>query len=231
MKTTFKALEGMELQARDGEIGTVKDLLVDDHHWLVRYLVVSTGHWLPGHRVLIAVSELESHVTENKQLAIDLSQDEIRNSPKAGSNDGISREYEANLHRHYGWAAYWAVPGMGGGPLISPAAAPTAAVMRDMATTDGVMADAIAAQQRSHLRSAHELCGYHVEAKDGPIGHVSDLIIGVNSWQVPHFVVDTHTWWPGQKVRLETRHIREVDFENKKLWIDLTRESVKAGRT
>ncbi|MEO6873322.1 MAG: PRC-barrel domain-containing protein [Opitutaceae bacterium] len=238
MKTSFKNLEGMELQARDGAIGTVKDLLIDDHHWVVRYLVVSTGHWLPGRRVLIAANELESYVADKKYLAVDLSQDEIRNSPEAASRSELSREYETDLHRHYGWAAYWAEPGVSGGQLISPAAAPTAAAVRDMFTSerpvenagaDGVMADERAAEKRPLLRSAHELCRYHVEAKDGPIGHVADFGIEVRGWSVPTFVVDAHLWWPGEEAFVGTGHILEIDSENKKLWLSLTREAVKGG--
>ena len=33
---------------------TVEDLLVDEHEWAIRYIVVDTRYWLPGKKVLVA---------------------------------------------------------------------------------------------------------------------------------------------------------------------------------
>lgn len=41
------------VHASDGNIGHVRDLLVEDHTWAIRYLVVETGHWWHGESVLI----------------------------------------------------------------------------------------------------------------------------------------------------------------------------------
>ena len=38
----------------DGEIGHLEDLLIDDHTWAIRYLIVNTSNWWGGHRVLRA---------------------------------------------------------------------------------------------------------------------------------------------------------------------------------
>ena len=45
-----KDLNGYKLDARDGEIGKVKEFYFDDHSWTVRYLVADTGGWLSGRR-------------------------------------------------------------------------------------------------------------------------------------------------------------------------------------
>ena len=37
---------GIDIVARDGEIGHVNDLYFDDHKWGVRYFVAVTGNWL-----------------------------------------------------------------------------------------------------------------------------------------------------------------------------------------
>jgi len=47
------ALKGYAIDASDGEIGTVADFLFDDRTWLVRWLVVDTGTWLTGRKVLL----------------------------------------------------------------------------------------------------------------------------------------------------------------------------------
>ncbi len=41
-----KDLNGYKLDARDGEIGEVKEFYFDDQSWTVRYLIADTGGWL-----------------------------------------------------------------------------------------------------------------------------------------------------------------------------------------
>ncbi len=51
---TATAGMGYTIRAEDGEIGHVKDVLVDDKAWAIRYLVVDTEHWWAGKAVLVA---------------------------------------------------------------------------------------------------------------------------------------------------------------------------------
>ena len=52
------AIKGYAIAASDGRIGTVSDFLFDDDSWLVRWLVVDTGNWLSGRKVLLPPSVL-----------------------------------------------------------------------------------------------------------------------------------------------------------------------------
>ncbi len=45
---------GYDMQASDGSIGRVADSLFEDESWAIRYLVVDTGNWWPGKKVLVA---------------------------------------------------------------------------------------------------------------------------------------------------------------------------------
>ena len=48
------AVIGHHIGATDGEIGHLEDLLIDDHTWAIRYLIVNTSNWWSGHRVLVS---------------------------------------------------------------------------------------------------------------------------------------------------------------------------------
>lgn len=48
------AVMGYAVRAEDGEIGHVKDVLVDDTAWAIRYLVVDTEQWWAGKTVLVS---------------------------------------------------------------------------------------------------------------------------------------------------------------------------------
>ena len=54
MLLSTEILRDLELAATDGNVGTVEDVYFDDHRWVVRYLVVETGGWLSGRKVLIS---------------------------------------------------------------------------------------------------------------------------------------------------------------------------------
>jgi sporulation protein YlmC with PRC-barrel domain len=51
---TATAVMGYAIRTEDGEIGHVKDVLVDDKAWAIRYLVVDTEHWWAGNTVLVS---------------------------------------------------------------------------------------------------------------------------------------------------------------------------------
>jgi sporulation protein YlmC with PRC-barrel domain len=55
---TATAVMGYAIRAEDGEIGHVKDVLVDDEAWAIRYLAVDTEHWWTGKTVLVSPSWL-----------------------------------------------------------------------------------------------------------------------------------------------------------------------------
>ena len=59
MMFAISALEGCTVNASDGEVGTVKDILFDDEAWRIRWVVVDTGTWLTGRKVLIHPSAIE----------------------------------------------------------------------------------------------------------------------------------------------------------------------------
>jgi hypothetical protein len=54
-------ITGYQLHATDGAIGTIgtiTDLLLDDRHFGLRWVVVDTGTWLSGRKVLLPPSAL-----------------------------------------------------------------------------------------------------------------------------------------------------------------------------
>ena len=55
-----QVVTGYHIHAKDGDIGHVQDLLVDDHTWAIRYLIVDTSNWWGGHHVLVAPQWIEA---------------------------------------------------------------------------------------------------------------------------------------------------------------------------
>ena len=58
MLWTASDLRGFGLDATDGAIGSVDDILFDDQSWTARWLVIDTGTWLSGRKVLLPPSAM-----------------------------------------------------------------------------------------------------------------------------------------------------------------------------
>lgn len=55
-----RELGGYRLRTREGDIGHIKDFIVDPDAWVLRFLVVATRNWLPGGQcVLVETSAVE----------------------------------------------------------------------------------------------------------------------------------------------------------------------------
>ena len=107
MLRSIKQLIGNALGASDGEIGHVKDFYFDDQKWAIRYVVVETGTWLAGRAVLISPHAFGRFHQAEKVLRIRLTRKQIENGPSIDAHKPVSRQYEEEYHRYYGWPYYW----------------------------------------------------------------------------------------------------------------------------
>lgn len=223
MHRSMKDLRGYRLAAIDGEIGTTKDVYFDDAEWRVRYLVVDTGAWLPGRRVLISPASLSQPDGEEKLIPVALTRDQIERCPDVGSDIPVSRQKEAELASHYGWPSYWTT------------GAALGAAMSKTPPTE--LPNTVRAAQRSsesaeretdpHLRSMNEVLGYHIQAHDGEIGHAEDMLVDDREWAIRYVVVDTRNWLPGRKVLVVPRWFNRLSWRDSKFFVALHRQAIE----
>ncbi len=98
-----KDLQHYTIQAIDGDIGRVHEFYFDDQRWAVRHVVVSTGHWLPRHRVLIPTLLLTRVDEERRQLQVALAKLQVATSPSIDTEKPVSRQHEGELYWHFGF--------------------------------------------------------------------------------------------------------------------------------
>jgi uncharacterized protein YrrD len=101
------AVSGYDIQATDGEIGHVEDFVVDDETWAIRYLIIDTKNWWPGKKVLISPQWIERVSWSESKVFVNLSRENIKQSPEYTEESLLTREYETGLHRHYNRQGYW----------------------------------------------------------------------------------------------------------------------------
>jgi hypothetical protein len=96
------------IHALNGDIGHVEDFLVEDENWIIRYLVVDTHNWLPGGRkVILSLNWIKEILWPALYVKVNLSKEEIKDSPEYDPSIPTEREYEEALHEHYNKPKYW----------------------------------------------------------------------------------------------------------------------------
>lgn len=233
-----KLLEGYHINARDGVLGTVKDIYFDDQSWAARYFVVATGSWLKGRQVLLSAVRLVADSETPNTLSIDATQDQVRNSPPIETHQPVSRQQEQVLHDYFGWPYYWGVAPFAGTAMapVPPTGMPPGTGTETGSAPEGAgntrtesRGSQTSVDADPHLRSVREVRGYAIAASDGDIGHVEDFLLEDSTWEVRHLVVDTRNWLPGRKVLITPGSIRTIDWSRSDVSVHLTREQIKSA--
>ncbi|MDT8452656.1 MAG: PRC-barrel domain-containing protein [Gammaproteobacteria bacterium] len=97
-----KEVRGYQIHARDGELGSVDDFVIDDHSWQINYLVVDIHKWLPGKKVLIAAAWVRNVDWAMSEIVVELDRETIQSAPAYDPSEIISYDYEVELYSHYG---------------------------------------------------------------------------------------------------------------------------------
>ena len=237
MLRSSKELNGYTVLDLNGEaVGTVDDLLFDDLAWVMRYLVVDLGVWLPGRKVLVPPGALEQpDWGGGVSFPVKLTKAQIERGPDIDADQPISRQQEEALHDYFQWQPYWRDVT----PFDAQAAGvPTESYLETMrragrekeAPTSEEMMEKVSAAEHTgdpHLRSSDEVFGYDIQATDGAIGHVEDFIIDTVLWTIRYIVVDTRNWLPGKKVLIAPQWVKQFSWQEADAYVDLTRTEIK----
>ena len=78
-----------------------------------------------------------------------------------------------------------------------------------------------------HLRSFKEVVGYHIEANDGEIGHLQGILVEEETWVIRYLILNTSNWWLGHQVLITPQWIRDVNWSEGTISVNLTRQTVK----
>lgn len=209
---------GFTIRATDGDVGKIDEFYFDDETWTIRYMVAETGNWLSDRKVLISLAALGKPDWESHTFTVNLTCEQVRNSPDIDTKLPIFRQHEAALHAYYNWPLYWE-GGYGGTfgistfPLLEKPPLPAL--------------DSTVPPEDQHLRSTKQVTGYHIHATDGDIGHVDDFIVDEKQWGVRYLVVETGAWFTHKKVLIAPLWITKVNWADASVYLDRTREAVR----
>jgi len=217
---------GRTVVAIGGEVGKVHDIYFDDAHWVVRYLIVATGGWLFGRKVLISPQAVERLSRERRDLSLSLTRDRVQHSPNIDTDKPVSRQHETEFNHYYGYSTYWAGTTQWGNGPLPPASIPPAADMIEL--QERRLADTLA-DEDSHLRSTNAVTGYSIDATDDAIGRVVDLIFDAETWAIHYLVVNTAPWLFGRRVLLPREAVDSIDWASESVKVRQSRAEIERG--
>lgn len=228
MLLAASGLKDYSVAAEDGAIGVLKDFLFDDRTWQIRWLVVQAGGWLVGRQVLVHPSAVLSFDYDRQTLQVSLTKIQIEASPPLSTDQPVSRQHEINTYGYYGWDPLWGGDMFGstiqGGGMVGP---PRYFGTQERYNDLGVQN--LDGESDPHLRSFNAVKGYHVQASDGDMGHIANLMIDNEQWGVRYLIVETSNWWMGKQVLMAPYAITSINWLDRTVYLDVTQAEVKAS--
>lgn len=225
MKHNVENIVGWELGALDGEIGKIKELYFEDQSWTIRYLIVETGSWLLGRKVLISPEAVVRVDIKNEIIEVKLTKEQIENSPDVNSDKPVSRQHEDELYQYYGIGNYWMGSlwsgGMGTSGMMRTSTLPLEDEIRksELKENDAVM--------DTHLRSTHSVKGYNVKSAGNELGEVEDFIFDDATWKIDFVIVKTGGWFSEKMILIESNVVKEINWKNSCLNVSATTDDLK----
>jgi len=200
MLRSVKELIGYRIEARDGELGRVEDLLFDDQSWSIRYLVAATGPWLFGRRTLVPHEVFGRPDWTDNRFPVAITREQIRGAPGIATDAPVSRRHELEYLTYFGQMPYWRPEATG--PM-------------------GVESD-----DEQHLRSIVEVSSYDVETEGRVVGTVDDMIADDQNWLIRHLAVVSRRWPPTREVLVASDRVSRVRWEDRRFELDLTAQQL-----
>ena len=184
---------------------------------------MDTGNWLTGHEVLISPQSFLRIDPDAKEILLNLTMEQIENSPELEAHQPITRQDEASLHDYYGWPYYWT------GDWMSSAEVPVLPTMAIPITGEtGVDQRAdLSLDDELHLHSVREVTGYEVDARDDKVGRVDDFLIGNDDWRILYMVADTGGLFSRKHVLVSPSMIVDVDWQENIVDVDLDKATIE----
>jgi hypothetical protein len=218
MKRSVKEILSYRLTTTDNSSAGIKDILFDEQVWVLRYLEVDFGNIFKDKRVLIPRVFLQEPEWEKEHFPVAISKDDIEKLPPLDKHLPVSREYEIMLRKYFNLDYYWihANAGNAGIELFPPRPLQPPVKTDTREDVDSV------------LRSFREIKGYRIQARDGTLGHVEDLIVDDADWQIVFLIIDTKNWLPwSKKVVLLIDWLEKIDYPEQKVYINLDTAIIK----
>ena len=138
-------------------------------------------------------------------IPVQLTRDQVKNSPDLDTDMPVSRQQESSLFDHYSWPAYG---GAGKG-------FPTTGMLKGASALHNKLE-----QEKTfdrHLRSLQHISSYEVHNQTGRVGQLKDVIINLSDWSIPYVLMDDIFTSDQERVILAVKKITSIDWDTNRI--------------
>jgi hypothetical protein len=217
MQLNTNHLLGFSLWATDGEVGRIEEIYFDDRNWAIRYLVVKTGHWLTGRKVLVSPQAFDRSRWNDETFPVNLTKEQILHSPDVDTDRPLSSKHTATINKYYLWQTF-----IDDG-FYAPAHC-------DVPDSSEAVKGVDPSDDHFHLKSTRQIKRFHIHATDGEIGYVGDFIVSDEDWKMGYLVVVAKHLFGDQKILISIRDIKEIKWANSNIYLDISVRAVEQSR-
>jgi hypothetical protein len=203
-----------KIQGKDRILGDVRGFLFDTITWRVKYWRGERGFW-PFKKELVVPSDRIDKMPNkaDKIISTNLLEAEIENLSSTNwfcvqlgkAFENVNPYWRiGNFPRTFAWRLPFAIGSVYSYHQEEP----------DIPQVEHTI--------HPQLRSLREFKGYQVDAKDGEIGEVKDLIIDADGWKIRYVIVDS----PPKRIMMPSQWINQINPSLEILKLNLNRKLI-----
>lgn len=98
---------GYEVECENDCIGSVEDFFIEEDGWIIRYLLIDIRRWIKERRVIVSPEWVSEIDWLGEEIEVDLTKNQIENSPEFDPSEAPTRKYETALYDFYHQPGYW----------------------------------------------------------------------------------------------------------------------------
>lgn len=98
MVTKSNEISGFSVEATDGGIGQIDQ---SSHETGAGYIVVDTGPWIFGKRVMIPAGAITDVDLDDQRVYLSLTKEQVKNSPLLDEDTPMDDDYRSQLGTYY----------------------------------------------------------------------------------------------------------------------------------
>lgn len=218
MMQRTKNLIGRTVHAVDGPVGKLEDYYLESGTWLVRFLVVKSSQ--PEHPThLLVPPECVDKIDEERRIRLTMGSADVMGCPMIELDAHQNRVPGALRETTSLWLAF--------GHLFQAPSIPELLAISH-ATND---MDGFEDQQGTALISFNAISGNRIEAVDGNIGRLADLIVDIDArpWSVQYFEASVQQTDGRKRVLIPAACVNRVGMDDRRIHVYVYHDTVCLG--
>ncbi len=158
-----------------------------------------------------------------QKFPINLTKEQVKSSLDIETDQPVSNQQEIDMYGHCAWLNNACASFYAGGSttLINLSTEVDEEIIKENAPLN------CQDSYDPHLRRTEKVSGYYVQATDGDTGHIKQFVIDGDSWKITDLEIDTYNCVGGHKVLMPVQHVKEIQWENYKIMLDVSIEFIK----